>query len=177
MRPVSLVSICLAASCIGTTPEEDLASEQGSDPAGEDGPTHRPGQRCLACHGPDYSPGDSVFVVAGTVYRRAEDTDTAGLAGAEVELTDDAGDVFTVVTNRAGNFMMSLGEVDEDRRDEGWVGLSRAPVFPLRALVRYGGEEQEMRNVIHREGACAACHDRSGKDAASNGKVFVEKTP
>lgn len=171
---VSLMSVCLAASCIGTTPEEELASEQGSDPAGEDGPTHRPGQRCLACHGADYSPGDAVFVVAGTVYRRVGDADTAGLSGAEVELSDDAGEVFTVITNQAGNFMMSVGEGDED---EGWVGLPRAPVFPLKAVVRYRGEEQEMRNVIQREGACAACHDRSGKGAASNGKVFVEKTP
>ena len=172
---VHLLLLVLAAGCIGTTPEEELADEQGADPAGEDGPTHRPGQRCLACHGPDYSPGDAVFVVAGTVYRRADDA--AGLPGAEVEITDDEGRVVTVMTNSAGNFMLSIGEVDEDRQGQGWVGLSRAPVFPLRVLVRNGGQEQAMRNVIHREGACAACHDRHGKGAASNGKVFVEEAP
>ena len=171
----SLLSLALGTACIGTTPEEELADEQGDDPTRDEGPTHRPGQRCLACHGPDYAPGDAVFVVAGTVYRRSEDED--GLAGAEVELTDDRGSVVTVVTNQAGNFMLSVGEVDEDERDEGWIGLPGAPVFPLRVTVRYAGEEQRMRNVIHREGACAACHDRNGEGAASNGKVFVEKSP
>lgn len=170
-----LVSFALATGCIGTTPEEELADQQGDDPAREEGPTHRPGQRCLACHGADYAPGDAVFVVAGTVYRRSEDD--AGLAGAEVELTDDRGSVVTVVSNQAGNFMLSVGEVDEDKQGEGWVGLSAAPAFPLRVTVRYAGQERRMRNVIHREGACAACHDRHGEGAASNGKVFVEKTP
>jgi hypothetical protein len=173
--PAHLLLAALAAGCIGTTPEEELADQQGGDPAGEDGPTHRPGQRCLACHGPDYAPGEAVFVVAGTVYRRAGDP--AGLAGAEVELTDDEGRVVTVTTNSAGNFMLSVGEVDQDRQGEGWVGLSRGLLFPLRVLVRHGGQERAMRNVIHREGACAACHDRSGKGAASNGEVFVEEAP
>ena len=64
------------------------------------------------------------------------------------------------------------------RRDWGLdVRVPEAPTFPLRVTVRDAGEERTMRNVIHREGACAACHDRHGKGAASNGKVFVEKTP
>lgn len=175
MRALSSISLlALAAGCIGTTPQEELADQQGDDPV-EDGPTHRPGQRCLACHGEEYTPGDQVFVLAGTVYRRAEDS--TGLLGAEVEVTDDRGDLFTVESNRAGNFMVSIGEVDEDRRDEGWLGLARAPAFPLHVKVRYAGTEQSMRNVVHREGSCAACHDREGKGAASNGKVFVEETP
>jgi len=168
------VSLLLVAGCIGTTPEEELADQQGGDRY-EDGPIHRPGQRCLACHGEDYTPGGQVFVVAGTVYRRADDAD--GLAGAEVEVTDDRGEVFSVQSNQTGNFMMSVGEVDADRRGQGWIGLARAPAFPLRVVVRYAGMEQSMRNVIHREGACAACHDRAGKGAASNGKVFVEEAP
>lgn len=175
MRAIaSLAALALFAACIGTTPEEELEADQGDDPA-EEGPTHRPGQRCLACHGADHSPGGEVFVVAGTVYRRADDA--GGLAGAEVEVTDDRGDVFTVESNRAGNFMVSIGEVDEDRQGEGWLGLSSAPEFPLHVKVRYAGAEQSMRNVIHREGSCAACHDRGGKGAASNGKVFMEETP
>lgn len=169
-----LAALLLAAGCIGTTPEEELENAQGDDSA-EEGPTHRPGQRCLACHGADHTPGGEVFVLAGTVYRRAGDAE--GLAGAEVEVTDDRGDLFTVESNRVGNFMVSVGEVDEDRRGEGWIGLSRAPEFPLQVKVRYAGTEQSMRNVIHREGSCAACHDRAGKGAASNGKVFVEKAP
>jgi hypothetical protein len=167
-----LIVLGLVAGCIGTTPQEELADQQGDDPY-EDGPTHRPGQRCLACHGADYTPGDQVFVLAGTVFRRADDQD--GLPDAEVEVTDDRGDVFSVRSNRTGNFMVSVG--DEGRRGEGWIGLARAPTFPLQVVVRYAGVEQTMRNVIHREGSCAACHDRGGKGAASNGKVFVEEAP
>lgn len=175
MRPFPTIAVlALAAGCIGITPEEELEADQGDDST-EEGPTHRPGQRCLACHGADYSPGGQVFVVAGTVYRAADDV--AGLPGAEVEVTDDRGDVFFVESNRAGNFMVSIGEVDEDRQGEGWIGLARAPEFPLHVKVRYAGLEQSMRNVIHREGSCAACHDRGGKAAASNGKVFMEETP
>ena len=176
MRALSCIGLLafVAAACIGTTPEEELENQQG-DGEGEEGPTHRPGQRCLACHGADYTPGGQVFILAGTVYRRADDA--AGLAGAQVEVTDDRGEVFTVVSNRTGNFMVSTGEVDDDRRSQGWLGVASEPAFPLHLKVSYGGAEQVMRNVIHREGSCAACHDRGGPGAASAGKVFVEKTP
>lgn len=170
MRPLALL-LLMAAGCIGTTPEEDLAAAQGEDTNPPEGPTHRPGQRCLACHGEDHSPGGPVFLLAGTVYRRAEDG--AGLGGAEVELTDESGAIIRVTSNRAGNFMVSIGE--GGRPGEGWLGISRAPDFPLHVTVRAGGAEQTMRNVIHREGACAACHDRAGKGAASNGKVYLEE--
>jgi hypothetical protein len=167
-----VVAGALWGGCIGTTPEEELADQQGDDPY-EEGPTHRPGQRCLACHGPDYTPGGQVFVLAGTIYRRADDA--SGLTGAEVEMTDAEGEVIRVTSNKAGNFMVSVGE--GGRPGEGWLGLARAPAFPLHVTVRYGGAEQTMRNVIHREGACAACHDRHGKGAASNGKVYLEEAP
>lgn len=164
--------LAISAGCIGTTPAEELEAEQGDDPT-EDGPFHRSGQRCLACHGADHTPGGEVFILAGTIYRQAGDT--TGLPGAEVEVTDDSGAVIAVTSNRVGNFMVSVG--DGGRQDEGWLGVGRAPAFPLHVVVRYGDDEQEMRNVIHREGSCAACHDRAGKGAASNGPVFVEKTP
>lgn len=174
MAPRWLALVLLvAAGCIGTTPEEELEAAQGDDPNPPEGPTHRPGQRCLACHGPDHSPGGQVFVLAGTVYRRAGDA--LGLGGAEVEVSDDAGAIIRVTTNRAGNFMVSVGEGGHP--GEGWLGIGRAPEFPLHVTVRAGGAEQTMRNVIHREGACAACHDRAGKGAASNGTIYLEETP
>lgn len=173
MRALSwLAVLAVAAGCIGTTPEEELADQQGGD-VGEEGPTHRPGQRCLACHGEDHAPGGEVFVLAGTVYREAGDAD--GLAGAEVEVTSDAGEVIRVTSNRTGNFMVSVGEGGDP--EDGWLGVARAPAFPLRVAVRYAGAEETMRNVIHREGSCAACHDRAGKGAASNGPVYLEETP
>lgn len=170
---ILLLATC-APACIGTTPEEAAEQAQGDDPA-EEGPTHRPGQPCLVCHGEDHSPGGEVFVLAGTVYRRAGDED--GLEGAEVEITQADGEVFTARTNRVGTFLVSVGEVDDDERAQGWLGLARPPEFPLRVVVRAGGTEATMRNVIHREGSCAACHDRAGPGAASAGKVFVEEEP
>jgi hypothetical protein len=164
----------VAAGCLGTTPEEEAEQALGDD-RGDEGPTHRPGQPCLVCHGEAYHPGDELFVLAGTVYRRAGDD--VGLRGAEVEVIADDGETFTVRTNRAGNFLVSVGEVDRDRLDDGWLGLARAPVFPLRVAVRADGVEQRMRNVIHREGSCAHCHDRAGPGAASAGDVFVEEAP
>jgi hypothetical protein len=73
--------------------------------------------------------------------------------------------------------MVSVGELDEDRRGEGWLGLPRAPVFPLAVRVRYAGEEKRMRNLTYREGSCAACHDRRGPGARSAGAVYLEDTP
>ena len=169
----ALAGAALAASaCLGTTPEEELASAAGPD-EGEEGPTHRPGQPCLACHGEDYTPGGQVFAVAGTVYLHAGDT--RGLEGAEVEVTDADGSVFSAHTNRTGNFMMSVG--GDGRASEGWVRLASAPVFPLRVLVRRDTGEKRMRSFIQREGSCAICHDRAGPGAASAGKVFVEDDP
>ena len=169
----AVLALALLVGCIGTTPQEELAAAQGDDPNPPEGPTHRPGQLCLACHGEDYDPGGQVFVLAGTVYRRAGDP--LGLAGAEVEVTDDRGEVIHITTNRAGNFMVSVG--GGGRPGTGWLGVARAPEFPLQVTVRAGDAEQTMRNVVHREGACAACHDRAGKGAASNGAVYVEETP
>lgn len=164
-----LAGAAFAAGCLGTTPEEELADSAGPD-EGEEGPTHRPGQPCLACHGEDYTPGGQVFFLAGTVYLRAGDA--RGLQGAEVEVTDDDGAVFTARTNRTGNFMVSVGGDDEE--EAGWVRLDRPPRFPLHVLVRGGASEKRMRNVIHREGSCAICHDRAGPGAASAGVVYVE---
>jgi hypothetical protein len=166
------VAALTVGACLGTTPEEELAGSAGPD-EGEEGPTHRPGQPCLVCHGEDYSPGGQVFVLAGTVYLRAGDE--RGLEDAEVEVTGADGAVHAVRTNRTGNFMISVA--GDDEAEDGWIRLARAPRFPLRVLVRSGALEKRMRNVIHREGSCAICHDRSGPGAASVGKVHVEAEP
>lgn len=167
-----LVACVTASACIGTTPEEEAADRAGPED-GDEGPTHRPGQPCLVCHGEDYTPGGEVFAVAGTVFATADEP--RGLEGVHVELVDDEGTLFDVTTNRTGNFMISTGG-DGDQED-GWLRAGRSPVFPLHVRVYRGELEQIMRSVIHREGSCAGCHLRDGPGADSVGKVTLEDPP
>lgn len=180
MRRIALL-VALAASCLAESPEEQAADELPPDPTAggrddddDDGsPTHRPGQPCLVCHSERYDEGEELFVLAGTVYRRA--SDTLGLGGAEVLVEDAAGHAFTARTNAAGNFMVSVHHgTAPEQRGEGEFRIPWPLDFPLHVAVRYGGVEKRMRNVIHREGSCAACH-QAEKGAASAGRVFVEE--
>lgn len=177
-RPWVLLTLLVSAGCIGTSPEEARRDSLGPETGVEPGPLHRPGQPCLACHGEDYSPGDAVFAVAGTVYLRA--SDPVGLEGAVVTLVDDAGRELSVTTNRAGNFMVQVGgdgeDEDEDgeEREEGRVHAPFDLRFPLRASVAYREHEQVMRSVIHRDGSCGSCHTAE-PGAASVGRVWVEE--
>lgn len=167
MKSFSLAALLLLAGCWPSL-EEEAARDLGPE-VGEEGPTHRPGQPCLVCHGEDYSPGEKVFVLAGTVYERA--TDPRGLFGAEVRMTDAEDRGFSVLTNQAGNFMVSASGESEDE-GEGYLRIPFRPTFPVRVEVHRGANVKVMRNVIGREGSCAACHvDPPG--ATSNGKVFV----
>jgi hypothetical protein len=82
------------------------------------GPTQRPGQPCLTCHG-GLGPGDPTFVTAGTVYVLAY---AAGLAktplvGGTVQLVDANGSTFAATTNSVGSFYVTTDQ---------W-----SPVFPL----------------------------------------------
>ena len=135
---------------------EDLEAEQGPEAPGiPEGPLHRAGQRCLACHrtgGP--SPE---FSFAGTVYAREEDAVAA--PGVEVAVRDARGEERTLVSNEVGNFWMPAS--------------SWAPTFPLRVELRTGGRTIGMRTEIPREGACNACHVGAG-DARHMPRVYVE---
>jgi hypothetical protein len=170
-RALPPLLLALLAACF-TSVEEEAARDLGPE-VGDPGPTHRPGQPCLVCHGPTYSPGEEVFALAGTIYRRA--TDTQGLFAADVQMTDADDRRFTVLTNEAGNFMVRFDEdVSEPTDDdEGRLLLPFQPTFPVHVEVRDGVREKEMRNVIAREGSCAHCHT-DPVNATSNGRVFVE---
>ena len=106
----------------------------------------------------EHNPGEEIFAVAGTVYRRA--SDTTGLGGVEVTVIDARGQEFTVRSNSAGNFYV---------RD----GRSKLE-FPLAVELTYEGTTQIMRSVIWREGSCAACH---GNDEGTDsiGRIYVEE--
>lgn len=165
-RLAALLSLGVAWSgCLGTTPEEARAARIGTDPP--EGPTHNPGNDCLACHG---------FAVAGTVYLRA--TDAEGLPGALVRVTDALDRSFEAVTNEAGNFYAEGGGGAGGFRmdDEGQTELGFTPVYPLRVHVSSGDLSRDMITSIRREGSCNVCH-ASAPGTDSVGRVFLVEGP
>jgi hypothetical protein len=138
--------------------DQGIAALGPEDPAVPVGERHRPGQPCVACHYPE---GTALaFSFAGTVYRRNDAPDP--FAGADVLLTDSAGQTFRARTNCAGNFFVTSRQY--------------APVFPVWTTVRSGMIGTDMESVIHRDGSCATCHaDPSGPRSA--GRVFVTDDP
>lgn len=123
------------------------------------GPTHRPGQPCLTCHG-GQGPGKPELSVAGTVYKTQPDL--SWLEGATVTLTDARGDVRMLTTNETGNCLV--------RRNE-WT-----PVYPMKVTVAFAGVSIDMVTHVGRSGSCADCHtDPAGP--ASAGHVYLVSDP
>jgi hypothetical protein len=135
---------------------EDLEADQGPEQPGvPEGPLHRAGQRCLACHR-DGGPSPP-FSVAGTIFRREGAREAA--PAIEVVVRDARGEQQTFVTNEVGNFWA--------------LQTSWSPVFPLRAELHVNGRTIAMRTEIPREGSCNACH-RAPSDTHHMPGVFVE---
>jgi len=157
----------------GDSPEEQLQADQGAYEDGDE--EHRPGQPCLVCHGADYSPGGDIFVLAGTIFEFADDSDENGLEGATVTVTDSDGREFTAITNTAGNFMVQVDPAlsQPRQRPRGRLTIGFQPKFPLRVSVAYGSTEQEMESRIWRNGACAHCHRGATASAEQVEKVWV----
>jgi hypothetical protein len=158
--PILLLGAFLVG-CIGESPEEAARSALG--PAKDGDEEHRPGQPCLACHGADYSPGGRVFVLAGTIYDFASDSDDQGLEGATVHVEDAEGHKFDALTNRVGNFMVRVNtSVSEQQQfTKGRLSIPWELVYPLTVSVIIAGEDKSMESQIWREGSCAACHHGS----------------
>ncbi len=134
-------------------------SERAIDELGEEapgvaeGPLHRPGQPCLACHdGREATP----LSVAGTIYKLADSTVPAAFA--LVYLIDASGATYAAATNCAGNFFIRPGDY--------------TPVYPMWIKVEMGDWLQEMESPVNGEGSCAACH-ASSPGPSSAGRVFV----
>jgi hypothetical protein len=132
------------------------------------GPTHRPGQPCLTCHGGG-GPAEAELTVAGTIYQTAA-PDSPPLVGATVAIFDgtqlaDGGTPRSTVTNSAGNFFF--------RREE-W-----SPVYPLHDIaVSAPGVDTPamMHTTVGRDGSCATCHfEPRGPD--SHGHIYLVLEP
>ncbi len=120
------VLACLAASaCSDPVHEAEVAALGPEAPGVSPGPTHRPGQPCLTCHGGE-GPGNPTFVTAGTVYLNQYSPDAGSAQGAyapllsgTVHLIDANGLTYNATTNEVGNFYVTASA---------W-----SPTFPLGA--------------------------------------------
>jgi hypothetical protein len=158
-----LGAVCAASgsvACVDETHEEEVAAlgpEQSGVPPG---PTHRPGQPCLTCHGGS-GPAKTQFSLGGTVYET--EGQTMPSVGSEVLVEDIEGNLWTTSpTNSAGNFFVLLSDF--------------APHYPAQPTVipEDGAQSILMTTHIARDGSCADCHsDPAG--SASAGPVYAHK--
>jgi hypothetical protein len=137
----AIVAGAMSASCVDEVHDEQVAAlgpEQGPT-----GPTHRPGQPCLVCHG-GQGPAKQQFSIGGTVYENQGGGNPA--VGAVVLIEDILGDVWTVPTNSAGNFFLTPSEC--------------SPHYPTQMVVKSGdgAVTQPMLTHVGRDGSCADCH-------------------
>ncbi len=147
-----VVALIAVASC--ADPEHQAQVDAlGPEPASPGpGPTHRPGQPCLTCHGGD-GPAKAQFAVAGTIFQTAA-RGAAPLVNGNVlvyDATTDGTDGQTPhqsSTNAAGNFYFDASA---------W-----SPVFPLHDItLDFTGiapPRPKMHTRVGRNGSCATCH-------------------
>ena len=139
-----LLATALAAAAVGACDpvHSDAVSDLGDEANGvQPGPTHRPGQPCLVCHGGS-GPGSPQWSVAGTVYESEDGT--SPLSGGQVTITDATGSSRTLGTNQVGNFYISVDD---------WN-----PAYPLHVEVSSNGTTMVMSSRINGNGSCATCH-------------------
>lgn len=175
----------VAALCLGacTMDPVNSAQEAAQEALPDDGPLpnsefHRPGQDCMACHGPRGG-AKAKFLIAGTVFWGVCIDPEGGpdvcqkktVAGAEVRIFDAASGKRCVRTNCAGNFFIRDGE---------WAlrdSRSARPQFPLLSSVRKQTSEgaavtQVMAGHIGRSGSCNDCH-RGSPFWNSAGQIYL----
>ena len=145
---VVALSATVSASCFNPVHSDDVAALGGETAGVRTGPTHRPGQPCLVCHGGN-GPGSPEFEIAGTIYEY-RDVASGGVEGVEVKLTDVTGKVVTLQSNRAGNFYL-----EKDRVSLYYplsVELNDSRITDAPAGVK------TMVTPVGRNGGCSFCH-------------------
>ncbi len=147
MRALSFIAIAIACGC-DPVHNAEVSALPGEVPGVPKGPTHRPGQPCLLCHGD--------FSVAGTVF--ADPNDVTPVDGASVNLLDSENNSFVATTNAAGNFIV---------RTSDWQ-----PVYPMKVSITSNGVTTAMTANVGRDGACASCH-ADPVSSSSPGHVYT----
>jgi hypothetical protein len=147
-----------SVACVDETHEQEVAA-LGPEPAGvPPGPTHRPGQPCLTCHGGS-GPAKTQFSLGGTVYET--EGQTMPSVGSSVLIEDIEGNLWTTSpTNSAGNFFVLLSDF--------------APHYPTQPTVipEDGANSISMATHIARDGSCADCHSNPA-GSTSAGPVYA----
>lgn len=136
---------------------------------------HRPGQPCVACHGPYYGASPRMSI-AGTVFGNPNATEPTPVQNVRIRLFDTAGTAarLSIFSECSGNFFVNYSD-DNDT----------ALFFPL--AVRIDCPEPEnvgkrdndppihlaMQSRVSREGSCNACH-RGNRFQNSPGWVICD---
>lgn len=156
---IAVLGASASASCFDPVHSDDVNALGGEVNGVRTGPTHRPGQPCLVCHG-GHGPGSPEFSIAGTVYAVRDQLDQA--PGINVVLQDSTNNPpHTVVSNEVGNFYIGA---------DSW-----APVFPVSVSLQDGNGKvlKEMNTVIGRNGGCAFCHYGADNEPTHVPPVFA----
>jgi hypothetical protein len=153
------VASLASVSCVDEVHNEEVAA-LGPE-VGSPGPTHRPGQPCLTCHGGS-GPSGKQFSVGGTVYLFQGGSQPA--PGTVVQIEDIDGQFWNVTANSAGNFFVLLSDF--------------APHYPTQMQVTSsdGTVTQQMLTHVGRDGSCADCHTATA-GPTSAGEVYLNAAP
>jgi hypothetical protein len=127
--------------------------QQWPPTSNHESPLMHPGVACIDCHDKHFNA--PVLTIAGTIYGDAYiDNDCYGTAGAQIEVTDANGAVYTMTSNPAGNF------------------YRQGPVyFPISAKVTFNGKEIAMKQTVT-TGDCNSCHTWNGAQNAP-GRILL----
>jgi hypothetical protein len=156
LRFLTALASVMVAQCNDPVHQAKVDALGGEPNGGSPGPTHRPGQPCLTCHG-GQGPSSTDFAVAGTIFQTAE-RGSPGLSGGTVLVFDSTDTEKDATTNEAGNFYITASD---------W-----SPSFPLHDItLDYTGiipPRPKMHTRVGRDGSCATCHfDPSDPDKLS----------
>ena len=142
-RPLAIGAVLVSVGCGDPVHDQLVTSLGAEDPSVAPGPTHRPGQPCLACHG-DLGPAKLAFTIGGTAY--AVQGKPLPLVGGIVQVGGQDGHSVNLTTNVAGNFFVTSSDF--------------VPTYPTRNFVWSADAKQQavMFSLANREGSCATCH-------------------
>ncbi len=152
--PFLVLLIVLVVGCADPVHDSAVDALGPEAPGVPAGPTHRPGQPCLTCHGGE-GPSSFVMSLGGTVYAQLAPDVVA--EGVTVRIVDQKNRTFETTSNCAGNFWVPQREFE--------------PTFPARAALTLGDDDEVMKTEM-RDGSCNGCHVNP-ESASSPGHLWV----